>query len=587
MSVLDTNDNPPVIRINAVVDVPENQLPGAFVAQFSVDDPDSGQNGKTSCWIFHENFTLQQVFPSVFKIVSNVSFDRELADQHHVEIFCRDFGHPSLNVTHDLLVRIADVNDFHPIFTSEQYIINILETCPIGTQLTKVLATDSDIGPNGQVFYQLDQSVGLLKIDENTGLITTAGNFDFENQTRLEFSVVASDRGTPPNSATVSVTVNILDVNDEVPSFSRSSYSFGTFENQHPGTEIGYVSASDRDSPPYDKFVFSMLNLGRPNPLEMFHIDPDSGRITAIRSLDREQYAVHRIIVVVTDVGFPHFTSTANVTIHVADRNDNAPLIEYPPAQGHVFHVSSQAPRGRVFAKISARDADLGENARLTFSIAKGNEDERFVINPLNGELSIGDTELKSAYEEPYRLLIMVKDAGKPEKTAVTTIEVMVNKSAGLSSFDNIGAEIGMRKSEEFLFIQQHIIIIICAASALLVVVIIVIVACIVQSVARKRDQRARRRLQNLLRNGDVEHFQNDQNKIRNLMPVGVSTVNHEMENLQLTSGTLTNSSRRPKKTVQFAQKSCHEEAISSPESDSYITLEVGHYSYQIGGGHY
>ena len=130
VSVLDTNDNPPVIRINAVVDVPENQLPGAFVAQFSVDDPDSGQNGKTSCWIFHENFTLQQVFPSVFKIASNVSFDRELADQHHVEIFCRDFGHPSLNVTHDLLVKIADVNDFHPVFTSEQYIINISGDLP-------------------------------------------------------------------------------------------------------------------------------------------------------------------------------------------------------------------------------------------------------------------------------------------------------------------------------------------------------------------------------------------------------------------------------------------------------------------------
>jgi len=78
------------------------------------------------------------------------------------------------------------------------------------------------------------------------------------------------------------------------------------------------------------------------------------------------------MVALVTDVTYPHHQSRANVSIYVNDRNDNAPTIEYPTSTDLPIYISALSPSGHEVARVRAHDADVGENARLEYTIAKG-----------------------------------------------------------------------------------------------------------------------------------------------------------------------------------------------------------------------
>ena len=73
-------------------------------------------------------------------------------------------------------------------------------------------------------------------IDAESGMIRQKTAFDHEVATRVEIVVIASDRGQPVTmTSSAVVSVSVVDINDEAPTFRQSNYSFGTYENQQPG----------------------------------------------------------------------------------------------------------------------------------------------------------------------------------------------------------------------------------------------------------------------------------------------------------------------------------------------------------------
>jgi protocadherin delta 1 len=78
-------------------------------------------------------------------------------------------------------------------------------------------------------------------------------------------------------------------------------------------------------------------------PLGAFTVDAKTGRLATTRQLDREQIGIHQLIVCATDIDRPDLTSQANVTIFVADRNDNAPVITYPGPDNSTVEVNFTA----------------------------------------------------------------------------------------------------------------------------------------------------------------------------------------------------------------------------------------------------
>ena len=105
--------------------------------------------------------------------------------------------------------------------------------------------------------------------------------FDHEDREHFTFTVIATDTGVPQFSASATLNVRIVDINDEPPLFNTSSpdrkYQFGTYENQVVGTEIGTVMATDRDVFPFANVSY-MLDAFT-SDVSTFEIAEMTGRI--------------------------------------------------------------------------------------------------------------------------------------------------------------------------------------------------------------------------------------------------------------------------------------------------------------------
>jgi len=75
-----------------------------------------------------------------------------------------------------------------------------------------------------------------------------------------EVCVAAVDGGGAwRRSSSTTVTLNVVDVNDCAPQFTQSVYTFGIYEHQPADTDVGRLSAVDRDSAPYDRHRFVLV----------------------------------------------------------------------------------------------------------------------------------------------------------------------------------------------------------------------------------------------------------------------------------------------------------------------------------------
>ena len=454
--VTDVNDNAPRIQVHATgntvddviggerdcdAEVGENQPTGTIVAQVTVVDVDSGDNRRTTCRLEAANnrssttaFAFQRVHAAMMMVSTAARLDRERADVYRLTVVCVDGGQPALKTRLPLTVCVSDSNDNSPEFEAAHYAISIGEDTAVGTVVLRVTARDNDLRQNGEVHYQIQRSNNegvvdnLFAIDSHDGSITTAGALDFENQPQLHFVIVATDRSHPPLSTVVPVKVLVLDVNDERPQFTKPEYEFATYENEPIGTEVGVVSATDADSPPYDRFRLYVLNVAESAGTDdLFSVDMRTGRLVTLAPLDREVCAVHRLTIVARDDHPPHFTSTSNVTVRVLDRNDNAPLVAVAGAPSVVsvlsFNVSAQASPGHLLGIIRAADADSGTNAQLRWSVAGGDDRHLLVLDEHTGRLSVGrQTDMSLIDIDRFKLSVIVSDAGLPPKATVVEV---------------------------------------------------------------------------------------------------------------------------------------------------------------------
>uniref|UniRef100_A0A493SWT5 Cadherin domain-containing protein n=2 Tax=Anas platyrhynchos TaxID=8839 RepID=A0A493SWT5_ANAPP len=152
--------------------------------------------------------------------------------------------------TTQIHIVVLDANDNVPTFTQKLYIGRVLESAPAGCVVLRVVATDPDVGLNGDITYRFSQAVSesqlSFKIDTMSGEIRVTKPLDFENTQKYELSVLAIDGGGL--SGMCNVVVEVLDVNDNSPEVVVSSFSSPLPENTEPGTLVALFAVRDRDS---------------------------------------------------------------------------------------------------------------------------------------------------------------------------------------------------------------------------------------------------------------------------------------------------------------------------------------------------
>ncbi|NXJ47142.1 CELR2 protein, partial [Spizaetus tyrannus] len=252
-------------------------------------------------------------------------------------------------------------------------------------------------------------------INNSTGWIVVASELDREAVDFYNFGVEAQDQGNPPMASSASVSVTILDVNDNSPEFTQREYSARLNEDAAVGTSVLTVSAVDRDA---NSVITYQISSG--NTRNRFSITSQSGGglISLALPLD---YKLERQYLLTIAASDGTRQDTAQVVVNVTDANTHRPVFQ---SSHYTVNVNEDRPVGTTVVVISATDEDTGENARITYLM----EDSipQFRIAAETGAVT---TQMELDYEDQvsYTLAITARDNGIPQKSDTTYLEILVS----------------------------------------------------------------------------------------------------------------------------------------------------------------
>uniref|UniRef100_A0A8C9TNS2 Cadherin, EGF LAG seven-pass G-type receptor 2 n=1 Tax=Scleropages formosus TaxID=113540 RepID=A0A8C9TNS2_SCLFO len=420
VSVEDDNDNAPQFSEKRyVVQVPENTPPNSEILQVTATDRDRGINAAVHFSIMSGNARGQfYIDAQTGKLDLVGQLDYEASKEYTLRVRAQDGGRPPLsNISGLVTVQVLDINDNVPIFVSTPFQATVLENVPVGYSVIHVQAIDADAGDNSRLEYRLlETGLGFpFSISNGTGWIVVAAELDREAVDFYSFGVEARDHGSPPMSSTASVSMTILDVNDNNPEFTQKSYHMRLNEDAAVGTSVVTVSAVDRD---INSVITYQISSG--NTRNRFSITSQSGGglITLALPLD---YKLERQYVLGVTASDGTRVDTAQVFVNVTDANTHRPVFQ---SSHYTVNIDEDRPVGTTVAVISATDEDTGENSRITYCM----EDSipQFDIDPDTGSVT---TRMELDYEDQvsYTLAVTARDNGIPQKSDTTYLEILVN----------------------------------------------------------------------------------------------------------------------------------------------------------------
>ncbi|XP_055968334.1 protocadherin Fat 2 [Sorex fumeus] len=309
----------------------------------------------------------------------NGSLDFETTPRYFLSIEGSRTGVASLGDITTLVVNITDINEHWPRFLQDAYHARVPEDAPVGRVVLTVSAVDQDGAPGRAITYSLvggDQH-GHFAVHPENGQLTVARALDWEQASGYSLRLRATDSGRPPLHQDTSVTIQVLDVNDNPPRFFQLNYSATVQENSPIGRHILQLVLSDSDSPENGP-PFS-FRITRGNEASVFQVTPD-GRLLTAASLSRSVQDQYQLQIEASDSGKPALTSSTSVSVRVIARS------LYPPStlSLDIFITLGEAEfPGGLVGKIHATDRDPQDT--LTYSLGAEAPNTHFSVGPADG----------------------------------------------------------------------------------------------------------------------------------------------------------------------------------------------------------
>ncbi|XP_059372272.1 protocadherin beta-16-like isoform X9 [Carassius carassius] len=437
IAVLDANDNAPVFTHKSYkASITENAFKGTVVTIVSASDLDEGPNGKITYAITNtldnvpELFEINEINGEV-RVTGNIDYEK--ARHYQIPVQASDDG--GLTDSCKIDVDVIDINDNKPQINIMSKLTTISENSNPGTVVTMINAQDPDAGENGKIFCSVNENIPftLKSTNANFFSLVTDGDLDRERESEYNISMTCADEGVPSLSSSVTLSLQISDVNDNAPVFDKSSYEASVQENNTPGLSIFTVRARDADFN-QNALVSYLLEDSSVNGVHissLVSVSADSGVIHAVRSFDYEQIKDFQFRVKAQDGGSPPLSSNVSVKITIQDQNDNAPQVLYPVQSGASV-VAEIVPRsadvGYLVTKVVAVDVDSGQNAWLSYKLQKATDRALFEVGLQNGEIrTVRQVTDKDAVKQ--RLTVVVEDNGQPSRSATVNVNVAVADS--------------------------------------------------------------------------------------------------------------------------------------------------------------
>ncbi|XP_055573594.1 protocadherin beta-16-like [Falco cherrug] len=430
--VLDVNDNAPVFS-RSLYKVPllENSSQDTFVVAVSARDLDSGTNGEIAYSIVQnseENRHTFKINPESGQIRLKKSVDYEETKTYEIDVQATDGG--GLSAHCKVQVQVQDVNDNAPEVIITSLTSTLSEAAPPNTVVALFNVRDRDSGDNGRVSCELpgEQPFSITLLPADAYALVTSEELDREEVAEYNVTVRARDQGSPALTTSKTLLVRLIDVNDNAPTFAQAVYTMMLSENEPAGKSLGRLTATDADAGKNARVRYALdpPPPGATSAASFVSVDAESGTVRALRPLDYEEVRAFEVTVRAADGGSPPLSAQAVLRVVVRDENDNAPVVLHPPpdssaAAGEL--VPRWARADYLVAKVVAVDADAGQNAWLSYELAKATEPGLFRVGLHSGEVRTARavSERDAARQ---RLVVLVRDRGQPPRSATATLGI-------------------------------------------------------------------------------------------------------------------------------------------------------------------
>uniref|UniRef100_A0A674GS17 Protocadherin gamma-A4 n=2 Tax=Passeriformes TaxID=9126 RepID=A0A674GS17_TAEGU len=490
--VLDGNDNAPEFTQSVYkVTVREDVAVGRRVLQVTASDRDEGPNAEVK----YSFFQIPEKFDKTFKmdpesgeivIIQNLNFEEQ--EFYELVVQARDAG--GLSSHSKVVITVVDVNNYVPEIVIMSVFTPVPEDTPLGTVIAIFSVEDRDSGANGEVQCSISDShpFRLEKSFDNYYRVVTAELLDREQVSEYNVTVRAADGGSPPLQSSAVLALRVLDVNDNAPVFAEERYSARLSENNAAGALVLRVRATDADWGQNARVRYRLAE-GRVRGAALssyVSVQAETGALYALRSFDYEQLRELQLWVRAEDGGAPALGSNVSVRLQIVDENDNAPQVLYPPpalaaGSGAAWSGVELAPRwseaGALVAKVVAVDADAGQNAWLSYELAKATEPGLFRVGLHSGEVRTARSPLaRDAARQS--LVVLVKDHGRPALSATATLSVVLAESVAelLAELGSAAAE-AAAPGEPAASLTRWLVLAVAAVSCLFVAFLLLLLA--------------------------------------------------------------------------------------------------------------
>ncbi|XP_071194279.1 protocadherin alpha-2-like [Salvelinus alpinus] len=393
------------------------------------------------------NLNVQELESHMFQIVSGSNkkyFDMNLKtgalfvkEKIDREELCMTSEKCSLNLEiiaqnplnmYRLEINVLDINDNGPSFPINVHTLNITESTFQGERYPLPSADDADIGSNTVKTYKLSPNEHFSLDVQSGGEQSVSAELvlqkalDREKQAVIQLLLTAVDGGTPARSGTLQIIVNVIDVNDNSPVFSKQLYKVRIAENIPIGTHLIKLNATDVDSGVNGEIVYSLISHGKEKTLDAFQMNKVTGEITVKGTIDREENAAFELHVQAKDRSASPRTTHCKVLVEVIDVNDNAPEISVTSMMNA---VREDAKSGTAVGLITVSDKDGGVNGKVHCKIVDS-VPFKLLSSYKNYYSLVVDGSLDRETTSQYNVTVIATDEGIPPLSSNSVISVYV-----------------------------------------------------------------------------------------------------------------------------------------------------------------
>ena len=498
VNVIDVNEPAMLIRPQPPSELLEETISENIIFSIEITDNDKSEANTMNEIHFvsgGQYFAVEpvQIFGNrqTFGMRQHSKIDRENVTNGTVQLSVTivQMGDPPLEDQFQHNFTILDINDNEPYLNTTQF--NITEdddsqgqgtSTPVRRIQLENFVRDDDAGENGTVesftlisvisingldfTEEFRRSNGLNEANQeriHNGNLQLPTPFDREVLGKVLFVTMNfTDGGTPPLSKVHVFRIVIIDINDNLPKFHPTEYTFNVTENGKSNFTIGSVNATDADDPATGNgLVVYSLDETR-GDYEFFTVDQYNGTIRNKQTFDRETQSRYTFYISANDSGSPprRAISPAKVTVVILDVNDEPPEFE---VDRFTFNVNNGANVGDFVGKVIATDPDEDptEN-QIAYKFLVPSP--YFSIDNTTGNIIL--TKVLSIQDSPYNLTVVACNPGFEHLKTTAMIFVMVAESNLSVAESNLSVAIisGVSGGAAFILIVAIFLLCCCIA---------------------------------------------------------------------------------------------------------------------------